>query len=497
MSKKLPQQSEWNFDSLQQYASVIDDIAVNELKLDVYPNQIEIITSEQMIDAYASVGMPIYYNHWSFGKKVIRDFENYKKGRMGLAYEIVINSNPCIVYCMEENTLPMQALVIAHAGYGHNAIFKNNYLFKQRTVADAIIDYLMYAKDYIRMCEEKYGIREVEHLLDCAHALSLHAYNHHPKPSRISKSRREMIAQQRSEEDRKYASEFWDTVVKKGRKKDDQYLSSHDIEPEENLLYFFEKYSPSLEEWEREILRIVRKVQEYFYPQMQTKLLNEGFATFVHYTIMNMLSEKGYVDEGFMLEILHSHTNVIRQPMYNERGFQINVYALGFAIFQDIVRMCTNPTDEDLEWCPILEGMDWLDAVKHAAFDYRDETFILQFLSPKVMRDFQMFTIRDYKDKDHYLVTNISNDEGYMNIRKTIAEHYNILNRIPNISIVDCNFKGDRTLVLQHSVRNGRLLDPEYTGKVLTYMSRLWNFNIELYSVDEETGEELDVFSYE
>lgn len=93
-------------------------------RLSTYPNQIEIITAEQMMDAYSSIGMPINYNHWSFGRKFIETEQNYKHGYMGLAYEIVINSNPCIAYLMEENTITMQALVIAHACYGHNSFSK-------------------------------------------------------------------------------------------------------------------------------------------------------------------------------------------------------------------------------------------------------------------------------------------------------------------------------------------------------------------------------------
>ena len=126
--------SDWTFDKLEQYHQVIKQVA-SDYRLDTYPNQIEVITSEQMMDAYSSVGMPIGYNHWSYGKKFIQTQQSYQRGEMGLAYEIVINSNPCITYLMEENTMTMQALVIAHACYGHNSFFKNNYLFTTWTDA--------------------------------------------------------------------------------------------------------------------------------------------------------------------------------------------------------------------------------------------------------------------------------------------------------------------------------------------------------------------------
>lgn len=144
--KLLFTSADWDFETLKATYDAIEDIALNELKLDVYPNQVEVITSEQMLDAYSSIGMPLMYHHWSFGKRFVRDDVMYRKGYQGLAYEIVINSNPCISYVMEENTIVMQALVMAHAAFGHNHFFKNNYLFKQWTDAEGILDYLQFAK---------------------------------------------------------------------------------------------------------------------------------------------------------------------------------------------------------------------------------------------------------------------------------------------------------------------------------------------------------------
>ena len=118
--------ADWDFDLLERYDAAISEVA-GEFGLDTYPNQLEIITSEQMLDAYASSGLPIGYPHWSYGKEFIRNEQAYRRGMQGLAYEIVINSSPCITYVMEENSATMQALVIAHAAFGHNHFFKNNY----------------------------------------------------------------------------------------------------------------------------------------------------------------------------------------------------------------------------------------------------------------------------------------------------------------------------------------------------------------------------------
>src|SRR5690606_10613664 len=145
-SKLLFKGPDWDFDLIRRVHDAGGEIAIKEMGLDPYPNQIEVITTEQMLDAYASTGMPLFYRHWSFGKEFARNEALYRKGYQGLAYEIVINSNPCLVYIMEENSAMMQTLVIAHAGYGHSHFFKNNYVFKQWTDADGILDYLEFAR---------------------------------------------------------------------------------------------------------------------------------------------------------------------------------------------------------------------------------------------------------------------------------------------------------------------------------------------------------------
>src|SRR5678815_2385632 len=152
----------------------------------IYPNQIEIISAEGMLEAYATVGLPVMYTHWSFGKRYLSQSKMYKAGLMGLAYEIVINANPCISYLMEGNTLTMQALVVAHAAFGHNHFFKNNYLFKQWTQPEAIIDYLAFARRYIERCEDRYGIDAVEALIDAAHAVQHYSVDKYHRVKKTS-----------------------------------------------------------------------------------------------------------------------------------------------------------------------------------------------------------------------------------------------------------------------------------------------------------------------
>src|SRR3954469_12578284 len=197
--RPLPCPSDWTFELIEEYDSHIARVA-EQYELDVYPIQLELISAEQMMDAYASVGMPVNYRHWSFGKHFLSTEKSYRRGQMGLAYEIVINSNPCIAYLMEENTMTMQALVIAHAAYGHNSFFKGNYLFRTWTDAEAIIDYMVFAKKYIAECEQRYGIDAVEDLLDSCHALQNHGVDRYKRPAKLSMAKE----RERQEERERY-----------------------------------------------------------------------------------------------------------------------------------------------------------------------------------------------------------------------------------------------------------------------------------------------------
>lgn len=474
--KQLNDGPDWTFPLLDDYHEQIKRVA-KHYKLDTYTNQIEIISAEQMMDAYSSIGMPINYNHWSFGKKFIETEQNYKHGHMGLAYEIVINSEPCISYLMEENTITMQALVMAHACYGHNSFFKGNYLFQTWTDASSIIDYLLFAKNYISQCEEKYGQEEVENLLDSCHALMNYGVDRYKRPQKISMAEEKARQKAREEYLQTQVNELWRTIpVSKTQKK--KAAPRFPSEPQENLLYFFEKHAPLLKPWQREIVRIVRKVSQYFYPQKQTQVMNEGWATFWHYTILNHMYDEGIVSEKFIIEFLHSHTNVIAQPPYNSRYYSgINPYALGFAMFQDIRRICERPTEEDKYWFPEIAGKDWLETVHFAMHNFKDESFISQYLSPKVMRDMKFFCVNDDEKQNFVEVTSIHNEEGYRQIREKLSAQYNLSNREPNIQIWDVDIHGDRSLILRYVPHNDIPLHRSYE-EVLKHIHRLWGFEV-------------------
>ncbi|WP_035385593.1 SpoVR family protein [Ferrimonas futtsuensis] len=481
---------DWTFDLLDQYHKEIERVATL-YRLDTYPNQIEVISAEQMMDAYASVGMPIGYSHWTFGKKFIETERHYKRGQMGLAYEIVINSNPCIAYLMEENTITMQALVMAHACYGHNSFFKGNYLFQTWTDADSIIDYLVFAKNFIAECEEAHGIDAVEELLDSCHALMNLGVDRYKRPAEISLREEKTRLKEREAYLQSQVNDLWRTLPATQSEEEDKQAPRFPSDPQENLLYFIEKNAPLLEPWQREVVRIVRKISQYFYPQKQTQVMNEGWATFWHYTIMNHLYDEGLVTDRFIMEFLHSHTNVVMQPEYNSPYYSgINPYALGFAMFQDIRRICEDPDEEDKRWFPDIAGSNWLDTLHFAMNNFKDESFISQYLSPKIMRQFKFFTVQDDDRKSYLEVGAIHNDEGYRELRQNLSAQYNLSNLEPNIQVWNVKVRGDRSLILRYQPHS-RIPLADSKEEVMKHLHRLWGFDVYLEEEKENGNTEI------
>ena len=488
--KILSDTSEWTFDLIERYHTEIARVA-GQYQLSTYPNQIEIISSEQMMDAYSSVGLPVGYHHWSFGKEFVNVEKRYKRGHMGLAYEIVINSDPCISYLMEENTMMMQALVIAHAAYGHNSFFKNNYLFKTWTSADSIIDYLVFARNYIEDCEQRYGYEEVEGILDSCHALMNYGVDRYKRPSPLSLLQEQSRQKEREEYLQSQVNDLWRTLPGKAPTHSQVHGSHFPAEPQENLLYFIEKHAPAMEPWQREIVRIVRKIAQYFYPQRQTQVMNEGWATFWHYTILNTLYDEGRLSDGFMIEFLQSHSNVLTQPPYFSEYYSgINPYALGFAMMSDIRRMCERPTDEDKYWFPQLAGSDWVKSLDFAMRNFKDESFISQYLSPKLMRDLKLFAVLDNDTREKLEITAIHEEKGYRYIRQALADQYNLGSREPNIQVFDVDRGGDRSLTLRHTQYQRRPLG-ESLDEVMKHVSHLWGFGVRMETAFEDGRVEL------
>jgi spore cortex formation protein SpoVR/YcgB (stage V sporulation) len=198
--------------------------------------------------------------------------------------------------------------------------------------------------------------------------------------------------------------------------------------------------------------------------------------------------EEGYLDEGFMQEFFHHHSNVIFQPDFESKYYSgINPYTLGFNIFADIKRMSLNPTEEDKKWFPDIAGKgDWAEVFRYIVENFKDETFVLQYLSPKVIRDMKLFSIDDKEDDDHYEVEAIHDEQGYRKVRQSLSENYNRARYIPEIQVFNVDVYGDRTLTLSYTSNNEKDINLHNMDEILEAISDLWGFNVRLIQDDDD-----------
>ena len=324
-----------------------------------------------------------------------------------------------------------------------------------------------------------------ESLLDSCHALMNHGVDRYRRPSKLSLIQELARSKDREAYAQQQVNDMWRTLPRKAEKAaGEKEVRRFPEEPQENLLYFIEKNAPLLEPWQREIVRIVRKVAQYFYPQRQTQVMNEGWATFWHHKLLNTMYDDGHLTDGMMIEWLKSHTNVVYQPPVGHKHYSgINPYALGFAMYTDIKRICEKPTDEDRLWFPGMAGKDWLETIDHAMRNFKDESFVGQYLSPQLMREFRLFSIVDDEKDPELEVSAIHDESGYRAVREALSHQYDLGSREPNIQVWSVNLRGDRSLTLRHTQHNNRPLH-DSAQEVLKHVARLWGFGVQLDSVD-------------
>ena len=297
---------------------------VHRFGLKCYPQEFEICDHFEMLGYMAYSGMPSRYPHWSFGKAYEREKTLYDYGVGGLPYEMVINSNPCLAYLMRDNTDLLQILTIAHV-YGHNDFFANNFTFTSSLDARYTLEMFKNNANRIRsyMEDPSIGVEKVERLIDHAHALSLQR----SRNLAIKRLPREEI-QKRRWEAAQPQEDPWSEIHPR-REYQPPELEKHPLEPEPNVLEFLAKNNPYLAEWERDILLIVDRESAYFVPQIETKIMNEGWASYWHYKMIRTLD----LPEGLHLEFIVRHNQVLRPTPGG-----LNPYHLGFIVWHDIER---------------------------------------------------------------------------------------------------------------------------------------------------------------
>jgi stage V sporulation protein R len=432
---------EYTLKDLESFNERIEIIAKN-IGLNFYPQEFEIIGYKDMLAYEAYLGMPSRYPHWSFGKSYEKNSTVYKYNLTGLPYEMVINSDPCIAYLMKENTPLLQVLTMAHV-YGHNDFFKNNRLFKEGTRAASTVEMFKFHADMVRsyINDPSIGYEKVERILDAAHAIKL-------QTSRVIGEKRvkDEVLKQRLLADYKNKNEVHSNL-EAYVKLELPDLNKVPIEPEEDILYFIIKHG-DIEEWEKSLLEFVRQETAYFLPQIETKIMNEGWASFWHY---NILKELKLPDE-FYLEFIKRHNDVIAP------GFgSINPYFIGFKVFEDILKRY---------------GKDKIFEVRSLE---RDESFLRKYLTEELCGELNLF---EYGAKDgNYIIKEVADDNGFKSIRNSICNSCGVGN-IPLIRVIEMS-KKDKTLTLEH-LFDGRELNLAYAEATLKYIYELWGHTVVL-----------------
>ena len=468
--------AEWSFELINKVYDAMGEIALGEMGLDIYPNQIEVITAEQMLDSYSSIGMPVMYRHWSFGKRFAHDEAYYKRGMRSLAYELVINSDPCINYIMEENSMTMQALVLAHAAYGHNHFFKNNYQFQLWTQPDHIIDYLAFAKTYVAECEERHGQEAVESVLDAAHALMNQGVSRdlRPRPRNVAKHEREKAARRRAHEEATY---------------DDIYRTLPEITKETHgrLRRDAERAAPD---------RPARGEPALFPREERAQARGLAARAAAHRApaVAVLLSAAPDQDDerGLRhLRALRDHEPALRaRPAHRRHHARVPALALLGDLPAHLQRsalqrpqsLCARLRHDErhpahlppsrpprtASGSPIspAAATGWKPCARPGR-EFRDESFVLQYLSPKLIRDFRLFAVSDDAKESAMEVKSIHDEQGYKDVRRRLARHYDVSAQDPDLQVTDADLSGSRRLVLTHRVRNGVLLDKTEAERTL------------------------------
>lgn len=440
---------------------------VEEFGLDPYPQEFEICDHNDMLGYMTYSGMPSHYPHWSYGKSFEKTKTMYDHGVSGLPYEMVINSNPALGYLMRDNTLCLQILTIAHV-YGHNDFFRNNFNFTTITHADSTISMFKAHASRVRSYVEdpSIGPDAVERILDSAHALSMQLRRNRALkrlPDQEEKQRLWEAAQPRVDPFRQ---------LHRAPEYEAPDLHRTPAVPEEDLLPFIRDHNPYLADWERDLLGIVHEEACYFLPQIETKIMNEGWASYWHREIMNSLE----LPQELHLEFLVRHNQVVRP-----HPGSLNPYHLGLRVWDEIERVHSDPTPAERENLPARRP-----SAREAMFEVRevdrDASFLRRFLTEPVMRDLDLFEYETQDDK--IVVSRVSNEDHWREVKATLLRGVGMAST-PVIRVTNADHGGKRTLYLEHE-HDGRDLQLEYAEKTLQHLHTLWGRDTILETVLEE-----------
>lgn len=456
-----------DYQVLDQAIAEITEIAEG-FGLDFYTMRYEICPAE-IIYTFGAYGMPTRFSHWSFGKRFYKMKMQYDLG-LSKIYELVINANPCYAFLLNTNSLIQNKMIVAHV-LAHSDFFKNNVRFIN-TRRD-MVESMGATAERIREYEETYGRKKVEQFIDAVLAVQEHV-----DPRIIRKG--DWLDSQPGEPIKKRKrplSEYEDLleIGEPHRMEPEEETTRFPKRPEKDLLFFIEEYSRILKDWQRDILTMLREEMLYFWPQLETKIMNEGWASYWHARIIRELDLTS--DEA--IEFAKLNAQVV-QP--SRQG--INPYYLGLRIFEDIEKRYDQPT-EVMKRMGVEPGSG-----REKIFEVRelesDQSFIRNYLTKELVQREDLFLFE--KKGNEYTIT----DKNWEHVRDQLVS-MRINGGFPYIVVEDGDYRGNGELLIKHRYE-GTELDTRYMEGVLKHLNRLWGRPVHLETVVEEHP---TLFSYE
>lgn len=439
--------------------------------LDYYPMRYEICPAD-IIYTFGAYGMPTRFSHWSFGKMFNKMKMQYDFG-LSKIYELVINSNPCYAFLLEGNSLVQNKLIVAHV-LAHCDFFKNNVRFAN-TNRD-MVESMAATAQRISRYELEFGASTVESFIDAVLAIQEHVDPQLIKPKRYDKRRQMEEKIRLAKEGRLKPSQvheyddLWslDEPATNARVPLEQSAIPFPPEPEKDIVWFIQEYSEVLEDWQRDIMSMLREEMLYFWPQMETKIMNEGWASYWHQRIIRELD----LTSEETIEFAKLNSAVV-QPSQQS----LNPYYLGLKIFEDIERRWDRPTEEEKQRFGRVPGQG-----REKIFEVReldsDTSFLRSYLTKDLVRELDLYIFE--KQGPEWKIT----DKTWENIRdQLVASRVN--GGSPFIVVQDGDYLRSGELLLKHQYE-GIELDLKYLEHTLPHVYRLWGRTVHLETVVEE-----------
>ncbi|WP_313894105.1 SpoVR family protein [Psychrobacillus sp.] len=436
--------------------------------LDYYPMRYEVCPAD-IIYTFGAYGMPTRFSHWSFGKQFQKMKMQYDFG-LSQIYELVINSNPCYAFLLDTNSLTQNKLIIAHV-LAHCDFFKNNIRFSN-TRKD-MVESMTATAERIANYEALYGKEEVEYFLDAVLAIQEHIDPSIVRPKLLNYNLDEL---EEIEIRKTPYDDLWNLdQPKKDARSVVQKRKKFPPQPEKDLLLFIQEYSRDLEEWQRDILTMMREEMLYFWPQLETKIMNEGWASYWHQRILREMD----LTTAETIEFASLNANVV-QPSKTS----INPYYLGIKIYEDIEKRYDDPTEEMKKLgIKAKSGREKIFEVREIESDI---SFIRNYLTKELVKQEDLYLFE--KKKGNYQIT----DKDYEQVRDQLIS-MRVNGSFPYIVVEDGDYCRNGELYLKHGYE-GIELDTPYLENVLPYIYQLWGrtTHIETYVANQRA-----IYSYD